>query len=264
MPRRIITTILTLLPGVVCLADYSSRGRPWDVPGYHHDSFLTDAFMVIAAIILIAVAGIWLFHKIAEHKEAVTQIGCFVVVIGLVAVIIKCGEKNNKHSGGGTNGVSVPQPMPAQPSSHDQMRDFQTQPVHTPVQKERTVERLETCTYCNGTGRTVCTRCNGSGWIRTTCPSCHGRGNYGQKRCFYCNGKGYTEDKLLNTGRQPCFSCGGTGYTTSDCTTCSGSGTKEEMCDIEAAMYHKTHYVACRHCNGTGQVMTTQVETYYE
>lgn len=94
MSRRLITTILTLLPGVACLADYSSRGRPWDVPGYHHDSFLTDAFMVIAAIILIAVAGIWLFHKIAEHKEAVTQIGCFVVVIGLVAVIIKCEEGN--------------------------------------------------------------------------------------------------------------------------------------------------------------------------
>ena len=75
-------------------------------------------------------------------------------------------------------------------------------------QKEVTVQRIEHCASCNGTGSAdgvieTCQQCRGSGQIRTTqsfmgmqmqssavCPSCNGRGKMVRTPCNTCRGKG--------------------------------------------------------------------------
>ncbi len=95
------------------------------------------------------------------------------------------------------------------------------------VEKTISYERIEKCSFCNGTGaedgkETTCPTCNGQGRVirqqrtpfgifqtQTTCPKCHGKGKIAEKNCSHCNGNGLenktTKIKLkipagINTG----------------------------------------------------------------
>ncbi len=76
--------------------------------------------------------------------------------------------------------------------------------------KTFTVNRVENCSYCKGTGAkngteyTTCPDCNGTGQVRYTestlfgrltrqgiCKSCNGTGKKIKTKCEYCNGNGY-------------------------------------------------------------------------
>ena len=75
-------------------------------------------------------------------------------------------------------------------------------------EKEVSVNRIENCTTCNGSGSAdgkieTCQQCSGSGQVRTTqsfmgmtmqssavCPSCSGRGKMVKNPCNTCKGKG--------------------------------------------------------------------------
>ncbi|MBO5948883.1 molecular chaperone DnaJ [bacterium] len=88
------------------------------------------------------------------------------------------------------------------------------------VQKELVIDRLETCSECNGTGaqqgtqRVTCPTCNGVGQIKqttqtilghitqvTACPKCHGKGTIIENPCKKCHGQGLVqgEKKLTVT-----------------------------------------------------------------
>jgi len=75
-------------------------------------------------------------------------------------------------------------------------------------EKEVTVQRIENCAVCNGSGSAdgqieSCSMCHGSGQVRTTqnfmgmamqstttCPQCNGRGKLVKNPCSTCRGKG--------------------------------------------------------------------------
>lgn len=75
-------------------------------------------------------------------------------------------------------------------------------------EKEVSVQRIENCASCNGSGSAdgvveTCSQCRGSGQVRTvqnimgmqmqsqtTCPSCSGRGKIVKNPCNTCRGKG--------------------------------------------------------------------------
>ena len=75
-------------------------------------------------------------------------------------------------------------------------------------EKEVSVQRIENCSSCNGTGSAdgateTCSYCKGSGQVRTTqnfmgmsmqstsvCPQCNGRGKLVKNPCTTCRGKG--------------------------------------------------------------------------
>ncbi len=84
--------------------------------------------------------------------------------------------------------------------------------VSTGVEKRLSLDRLETCASCFGTGAERgsspqrCPSCNGSGEVRqaartvfghitqiTTCPQCRGTGTFIAKPCAQCRGSGQTE-----------------------------------------------------------------------
>ena len=78
------------------------------------------------------------------------------------------------------------------------------------TQKDISIDRLEECDACKGTGaapgskKTTCTTCRGAGRvqmrqgmfaIQTTCPQCHGEGVKIDKPCETCHGQGRIEKK---------------------------------------------------------------------
>ena len=73
------------------------------------------------------------------------------------------------------------------------------------IETEINIEKMEVCSTCNGnacepgTQPENCRRCSGTGQIsrsqgfftvRTTCPTCHGHGQYIPHPCSHCNGTG--------------------------------------------------------------------------
>ena len=76
------------------------------------------------------------------------------------------------------------------------------------TEKEVTIQRIENCTSCKGTGSSdgvieTCSQCRGTGQVRTTqnfmgmtmqstttCPSCNGHGKMVKNPCTTCRGKG--------------------------------------------------------------------------
>jgi len=88
--------------------------------------------------------------------------------------------------------------------------------------KDVTVQHLETCAECSGSGAAkgtaaeTCARCGGTGQIRTTertmlgvmqvqktCPDCGGRGKVIKTPCTHCNGKGRVRKKKKLTVTVP-------------------------------------------------------------
>ena len=88
--------------------------------------------------------------------------------------------------------------------------------------KDVTVQHLETCAECGGSGAAkgtsaeTCSRCGGSGQIRTTertmlgvmqvqkpCPECGGTGRVIKTPCTHCNGKGRVRKKKKLTVTVP-------------------------------------------------------------
>lgn len=78
------------------------------------------------------------------------------------------------------------------------------------VKKDITLNRVESCSKCNGTGAkngteyTTCSECNGTGQVRYTenslfgrvikqgvCKNCNGTGKEIREKCSECNGNGY-------------------------------------------------------------------------
>lgn len=263
--KRVSLISLSLLSTSVCFADYSSHGRPWDVPGYH-TSPLTGIFMVIALIVLIGFAVLWIYDKVQENKETAGNIFGIVVFFGVLLGIAALGNKCEGERKTSSKGMSYPhyqQPSPNKNTLSPTIQVQQTQRAQ-PTLKYRDVEYQETCSTCNGTGHLVCPKCNGTGWITTTCTLCNGAGNHGRGKCIYCQGKGYTEDLVFGSGKHNCISCNSTGYVTNECHKCSGSGKISDICDITSVANHSTHYVSCSHCNGCGKVTRTKKEPYYE
>lgn len=89
--------------------------------------------------------------------------------------------------------------------------------------KQITIQHLEECTVCKGTGAkpgtklTSCKTCNGHGEVRKvqdsffgqitqviTCPSCHGEGKMISDPCKECNGKGQKRTKSTVDVEVPC------------------------------------------------------------
>jgi molecular chaperone DnaJ len=90
------------------------------------------------------------------------------------------------------------------------------------VEKDITIERIEKCDTCNGTGAAPntspkqCSRCNGAGRIQSTtrngfgvfvrvipCPTCGGRGRIIETPCPKCRGNGLTEKERRITIKIP-------------------------------------------------------------
>lgn len=263
--KRLVLIYFFLSSYLSCFADYSSRGRPWDNP-YYHESPLTPIFLVISGILLLFIGGIWLY-SVSQKKKSSIQSGLstFVVIsliVGGVFSIAKWNEEIKHKNKDEDYKVQKSIPMreiknATQPCTNFYKKSFNTSTSRPHILKRRTVEYYETCTFCKGAGKLVCPKCHGSGWIESICSSCNGRGNYGNFTCLYCKGTGYVEDSVFGTGKHNCISCNGTGFTTKSCIQCSGTGKDTKICNIEATMYHKTHYITCLHCNGLGKVRKT-------
>ncbi|MEA3309676.1 MAG: molecular chaperone DnaJ [Chloroflexota bacterium] len=90
------------------------------------------------------------------------------------------------------------------------------------VEKEITVQRLENCEVCHGTGAEPgtkperCPQCNGTGQVRqaqqtflgsfvniVTCPRCHGKGSVIHAPCHNCNGEGKVYNRKRMSIRIP-------------------------------------------------------------
>lgn len=90
------------------------------------------------------------------------------------------------------------------------------------AEKDITIERIEKCDLCNGTGAAPntsprqCQRCNGAGRIQTTtrngfgmfvrvmpCPTCGGRGRIIETPCPRCRGSGLAEKERRITVKIP-------------------------------------------------------------
>lgn len=265
--QRTIAFLISIYSVGVSYADYASRGKPWDAPDYH-ESPLTPIFMVIGAIVLIVIGVAWAVCKIQENKGAILDVvgKVFVggAILGGVMLLGKCGEEIHRSN---VSNENSPTSTSSSGSTSELSMPASTQPIqqkYTPTLKYRTVEYYENCFYCNGSGRVVCSKCEGTGRINRTCTHCKGAGDFGQFKCVYCQGKGYTEDPLFGTGRSRCITCSGSGYTTNTCTYCCGSGQLSEICDRDASANNQTHYVSCSHCNGYGKIKQTRQESYYE
>lgn len=264
--KRLSLIALSLLSTSVCFADYSSHGRPWDVPGYHTSPILDGLFMVIGLIVLVGFAVLWIYSKVQENKETAGNILGIVVFFGVLLGIAALGSKCEGERKSSNKSVSYPHYQQSSPNQNTLSPAIQVRPTQKvqPALKYRDVQYQEPCSYCNGTGRVVCSKCNGTGWISSTCDFCKGKGNHGQSKCIYCSGKGYTEDLVFGSGRHNCISCNGTGYVTNECHKCSGSGKISDICDMTSVANHTTHYVSCSHCNGWGKITRTKKEPYYE
>ena len=144
--KKVSLISLSLLSTSVCFADYSSHGRPWDVPGYH-TSPLTGIFMVIALIVLIGFAVLWIYGKVQENKETVSNIFGIVifvcVFIGIAALGSKCeGERKSSNKS-----VSYPRYYQPSPNRNTISPTIQVQPTQRvqPTLKYRDVEYQESC-----------------------------------------------------------------------------------------------------------------------
>ncbi len=86
------------------------------------------------------------------------------------------------------------------------------------TQKDITINRLEECEECHGSGaakgskKVTCSQCRGTGRvqmrqgmfaIQTTCPQCRGAGQKIEKPCSCCNGSGRVEKKRTVAVRIP-------------------------------------------------------------
>jgi len=89
-------------------------------------------------------------------------------------------------------------------------------------EKEVTVQRIENCAVCNGSGSAdgqieSCSMCHGSGQVRTTqnfmgmamqstttCPQCNGRGKLVKNPCSTCRGKGKVRRNQKIKVKVPC------------------------------------------------------------
>ncbi len=90
------------------------------------------------------------------------------------------------------------------------------------TEKEVTVQRIENCGSCNGSGSAdgvieTCSQCRGTGQVRTTqnfmgmvmqstaaCPSCSGRGKIVKNPCTTCRGKGKVRRNQKIKVKVPC------------------------------------------------------------
>lgn len=270
---RIFLYFIFVLTNILCYADYSDRGRPSDFQE-HHDGPLAYLFMGVGVIIVLGLIGIWIYDKIRTHKEQISNtIGTMfaaLLIFGGMLIFGKCGEavhnsinskeKNEEQINSNVNSFSS---TPTSPAPNHPIQQY-TAPVHTPTIHYRTVEYYENCYNCSGSGQTLCPRCHGTGNFKKTCSRCNGSGGHYKSRCVYCSGKGYTEDDVFGTGKHSCFSCNGTGYNENNCQWCSGTGYETEICDIYAAYGSTTHKVTCSICNGSGKIIKTRQESYYE
>jgi molecular chaperone DnaJ len=94
--------------------------------------------------------------------------------------------------------------------------------VFAGAEREIAAERLGICGHCDGGGAQpgtqpeTCGMCHGTGQVRrvqstffgqfstvTTCPDCHGGGQYIAHRCSVCGGRGVTAHEVTKTVRIP-------------------------------------------------------------
>jgi hypothetical protein len=88
----------------------------------------------------------------------------------------------------------------------------------------RSIEQVQKCKICGGTGVVPCERCRGSGAL--LCKACNGTGD--RALCQRCGGAGLTPcQRCSGTGQSqgvPCKACAGKGEVL--CTGCQGDGRK--------------------------------------
>lgn len=102
-----------------------------------------------------------------------------------------------------------------------------------------TLNGIELCYNCNGTGKSPCYTCNQTGII--PCYTCN---QSGYIPCYTCNQTGLIPCYTCNqTGFIPCYTCNQTGYLA--CYTCNQTGKIDRQ-------------VLCNVCLGTGRVVANQ------
>lgn len=266
---RLVNFIICIATNILCFADYLDRGRPCD----HQDTqegpftYVFYVFMVICIIFVLALIVYWIFQKISNHKEQISNvlgtIFIFAIIFGCVFLVGKCNENTN---------TSIDPEKPteqintneiiASPSVSNPLTNYQNEPtVHTQTIHYRTVEYYESCSNCDGSGYVSCPRCNGTGFYKKDCDWCDGTGGYSRSPCIYCGGEGYREDEIFGSGRQKCGSCYGNGYVEKHCPKCGGTGYTLEACS-ELGPYK--HVNLCPICYGKGRIQKTKQESYYE
>lgn len=265
---RVIFALAFAFANILCFADYSDRGKPSDFEEHHYGPLF---YIYIGAIVIffVIIGGCLLYDFIKTHKDQIEEalgaifVGLLVLggalLIGKYAPVLQDIIKSKANKTDIESNVSSSSSSTSNPPTEQYEQSNQAPTLHY-----RTVEYYEECYNCRGSGRVVCPRCNGTGWYKRTCSLCNGTGGHNRTRCIYCNGKGYEEDLTFGTGRHSCFACNGTGYVESDCPRCGGSGYESEACDIFAADGQGTHMVRCSVCNGTGKIIRTRQESYYE
>lgn len=94
------------------------------------------------------------------------------------------------------------------------------------------------CNYCNRSGASSygrCAYCRGAGW-QPPCVFCRGSGK--QSACIFCRGSGRQVSCFFcrGTGKKgPCLFCRGSAALGGSCTTCSGTGTIEQITGLSTA-----------------------------
>jgi len=88
-----------------------------------------------------------------------------------------------------------------------------TSPYQPPIRYQQEEMKVK-CWYCDGTGQEKCASCGGTG-NGNICSSCGGSGldKSSGGRCFFCNGRGFSEcPSCFGRGWIKCSACGGKGY----------------------------------------------------
>lgn len=123
--------------------------------------------------------------------------------------------------------------------------DLETMPVPY-VEMGRPVE---TCSKCDGEGRTHCARCGGD--KEAKCRTCHGDG---KKTCSACDGDPDSECNACDeNGKQECSTCGGSA--SEECSECGGTGGHSET--QQCTRCEGDGWINCRDCGGEGGECST-------
>ena len=108
----------------------------------------------------------------------------------------------------------------------------------------------ETCSRCGGKGQVVYTSQSFFGTVQNvqTCPDCHGTGKVIKEKCPDCGGTGAAK----GTSPETCPDCGGRGYVVRQTRTPFGVMQSQQPC-TRCGGKGKIVKTPCEHCHGSGR-----------